>query len=55
MRWWRARTNFGIDEDTGKSTFLVCLMDLKFAAELVQQRGELQIQHTSAVDIGGPF
>jgi len=26
--------------------FLVCFMDLKFAPELVQEWGELQIQHT---------
>jgi glutathione S-transferase len=33
VRWcaWQGRTNFGIDKDTRKSLYLVCLLDLKFA------------------------
>jgi hypothetical protein len=40
----QGRTNFGIDKDTSKSLFLVCLLDLKFALVPIPRAGELQIR-----------
>src|SRR5579864_184514 len=39
---WRARANFGIDQDTSKSMFLVCFMDLEFAPAHDRRSRELQ-------------
>jgi hypothetical protein len=34
--------NFGIDEDTGKSTLLACSLDLKFAPRLIPGRANFR-------------
>jgi hypothetical protein len=46
-----ALANFGTDEDTSKSMFLVCFLDLKFARRLALKEANFKSSTLGPIDI----